>query len=235
MVPWQRGLLTAGNLCRIVSYNPLHALGDRQSDILTSDLANKDCVALIGTGQIGDTPVECCSSDGFVVYKFGRTKRQNRSVGVSICLNEKKYSKANTLRVASPSKGQAKGRAGLVRNCNGDVDHSIFALYFPPRPRVRGSREFSVYTKIVSDILKWVDWQLCRLPKRTTPLVCTDLNDGLGFLEADKDLHLVQDRIVGPWYPDCEHYCSTAFRKLLQKHSLCVTNTFFPGRRPHIL
>ena len=103
-------------------------------------------IGLIGTTLIGE-PIEKHTVEQFTHIQFSRGKRQNNSIGVSLFLSNTKFDPEKNICIRSPRTTQAKGRIGLCRNQNKDIDFAFFPAYFPPRPRSKTSKEYVAYKK----------------------------------------------------------------------------------------
>ena len=66
------------------------------------------------------------------------------------------------------------GRLGVVRLVHGRSDMTFIVAYFPTRSE-KG------YSSLVSEMCKWIDGVFKDTPKRSTPFVGGDINDGIGF------------------------------------------------------
>jgi len=143
-------------------------------------------VALIGTqckAQEGQ-PVISYISGRHRVFSWGwrRCKFSNKSAGVLIAIGPRL--KGAVREISSPP-GVLAGRAGAIRLRNKTKDLLLVLGYFPPQG-TPAAQETS------QALLRWMDKVLECAPKRTIPVVLTDLNDQFG---------LTQDS-YGNWYVD---------------------------------
>ena len=94
---------------------------------------------------------------------------------------------------------------------------TFIGAYFPKRSE-KG------YRNLVSEMFKWIDGVLKDTPKRSTPFLGGDINDGIGF-----------QRVQGCWQQSdfCgdqgtreKHGSGTALRETLHKHGMGCTGTY---------
>eukprot|EP00959_Pyramimonas_sp_CCMP1952_P053928 1127918-Pyramimonas_sp.AAC.1 len=73
---------------------------------------------------------------------------------------------------------------------------AAIALYFPPQPR--RARLVPHYKETVRMLAQWYEGVLQQLPRRCTPLVHADLNDGMGISRISGRWQHVESQSMGP-------------------------------------
>ncbi|CAK0820009.1 unnamed protein product [Prorocentrum cordatum] len=66
-------------------------------------------------------------------------------------------------------------------------------------------------------------------PVRTTPLVCADLNDGVGLVKSEAGVFKPLSDAIGDVAAALEHHSSTAWRRLCEDWHVAMVNTFYEG------
>lgn len=82
--------------------------------------------------------------------------------------------------------------------------------------------------RTVMALRAWIGAMLSAAPARSTPLVCVDLNDGVGGRFTDAGMaQRVDSNLVGDVQFDVEHEAGLAFRAMLDFHEMSVLTTHF--------
>ena len=69
--------------------------------------------------------------------------------------------------------------AGAARFRIGCLDVTLVAVYFPVKPQ--GLVHWRSYEQTSAQLAGWISEELGQIATRSTPIVATDLNDGLGM------------------------------------------------------
>ena len=117
------------------------------------------------------------------------------------------------------AKGHIKGRAAAVRLASGIVGYDLGGLYFPPAGSLRRDK----YHEVCTDIVKWFDKHLSKLPQRSVPLFAVDLNQDVPNPREER----VDPTVVG------QHATSKSkngvphqLMQVMKAHGLCFLNTY---------
>ena len=137
--------------------------------------------------------------------------------------NKEKFSPRDIKKIEIPP-SSITGRAGKIRIANKRADLTLIAAYFiPPSTILKGRTQAAKGNTIIADTIeKW----LLDAPLRSTPVVGTDLNDGLGIMQEQVGLDNIEDKI-GPHLPSQEGLSGSLFRKILCNCDLSAVNTFW--------
>ena len=219
----------------MIGYNPLSAGNrDRLLDI-KHEFYHADIVALAGTTRkAGSLDVEQQRLEEWTCYSAGwrQAQHSNRSCGVSLLLG-KKFKPKHVIKVSSIG-DQCPGRGLAVRLKSGFFDLLPMSVYFPPKPTKKA--QLKGYQSAVKKIVNWMDEVLSKIPAGCTPLIYTDLNDGVGLQSAGPQ---------GAWTFDYETKCISkeaarkemwpdgageSFRKLLERHHLWLPTAVLDPR-----
>jgi len=100
----------------------------------------------------------------------------------------------------------------------------VIVLVGTQRKKFDAPKEHKETCGLITDRLR--QW-LGGLPQRTTPLVATDLNDGLGVVVQHNMKHDVDSDAVGNYCRSLEHSAAAAFREVLETHGMCAINTYY--------
>ncbi|CAK0909733.1 unnamed protein product, partial [Prorocentrum cordatum] len=78
-------------------------------------------------------------------------------------------------------------------------------------------------------LFTWTQRCLMETPTRCTPLLCADLNDGLGMVKHEAGVFSPLSEAIGLVEPALEHESGTAWRQLCEEWGFATVNTFFEG------
>ncbi|CAK0812178.1 unnamed protein product, partial [Prorocentrum cordatum] len=206
---------------RVVSYNPLTLCRRLRAEEISQELERYDVVALQGT-QLkwsggGDVSKQTLPNHDALHWGWGRGVHTNKACGVSILF--KKGFKVLKLLAPPPA---LRGRGGGARLRRGALDILVLALYFP----VRG---LAVQRAAADALFTWTQRCLMDTPTRCTPLLCADLNDGLGMVKYEAGVFSPLSEAIGGVEPALEHESGTAWRRLCEDWGLATVNTFYEG------
>lgn len=202
----------------VVQYNPLNAASRDRVEEIAREL-RADVTVLVGTGYkaaVTDIPVEVSSDDTKYEYRWGWQKGRygNKSCGISFLLTSSLHSQVR--RVWVPPRDVA-GRAAAVQIRQRDSDVTMRGVYLPPRTGTQA------YRMAVDAVLKWGGQVLDEVPRRSTPMLCMDANDGFGMHQRlGGVVNAMPDEVVEPSEPEMEHYASAGIRRLFQIHDMAV-------------
>ena len=93
--------------------------------------------------------------------------------------------------------------------------------YCQPMPWHR--HQYDAWAASVRTPFDWIDGEISLTPARCTPLLCIDLNDGMGRINGQERC----DVAVGPFEMKDEHLPGILMHKLLLKHKLSAVNTHY--------
>ncbi|CAK0808263.1 unnamed protein product, partial [Prorocentrum cordatum] len=162
---------------RAVSCNPLTLCRRLRSEEISQELGRHDAVALQGTQMKwrggADVPKQTLPNHDALHWGWGRGGRTNKACGVSIFFKKG----CKVLKLLSPPPA-LRGRGGGARLRRGTLDILVLALYFP----VRG---VAVQRVAADALFTWAQRCLMETPTRCTPLLCADLDDGLGTVKHE--------------------------------------------------
>ena len=216
---------------KILGYNPLAAnCEDRILDIV-DEASNFDLVLLAGTGVRKHDQYSTSVVRGRKVISTGflSTTMSNKSCGVSIVLG-KKFRNA---RVYDPLVAPPKiaGRGLAVRAANGFCDVTAICVYFPPSPRDKS--KIPVYRETCREIASWLSAVLCKVPASSTPVLYTDLNDGMGLKAIAGAVHRIETSAVSEGAARLERFPGAAgelLRELLDTHGMASASSWTDSR-----
>ena len=133
----------------------------------------------------------------------------------------KRWRAESVMRLYVPG-GQLQGRAAAMRVKQGQADFTVAGLYFPPR------KAMQAYRQTVQGLADWTEHLLGSLPRRTTPIVGMDLNDGRGVkLGQGGAKEPVVSTAVGTATVSVEHWASEVIRGMAEVHDMAFCDTFF--------
>ena len=172
----------------MVSFNPQNALGDRLTDILRqSNKARISVLGLPGTKRKHNVKLEdkyqFWQELGYAVYDFGWVNKSQCHAGCTIAISKYVARDMKVVWVYVPHMKQQSrivGRFGAVRLKSATHDICPIVLYLPPFTSMRNK---SIY----SQLLKFLDKFLARLPGRTIPMLFTDANAKVGYNKMDEE------------------------------------------------
>ena len=193
---------------RLVSYNPLSLCRKLRAEEISTALGAHDVVALQGT-QLRwrggpDASRQVLPMHDALHWGWGRGGHTNKACGVSIFF--KKGFKVLGLMTPPPA---LRGRGGGARLRRGALDVLVLALYFPVRGAV-------AHRKAAEALFTWTQRCLMECPTRCTPLLCADLNDGLGLVKYEAGAFSPWSEVIGQVEPALEHESGTAWRRLCE-------------------
>lgn len=167
---------------RVFGYNPLSAsCDDRLTDIL-QETTNFNITLLASTcipATLDAIPrgEGRCFSAGYRNSKFS-----NKSCGTLIALG-KRFNRAKIFDPQLAPQSIA-GRGIAVRTVAKFGDFCPIAAYYPPVPW--DAKLHAQYRATCTEVTKWIAGVLDRLPAGCTPILYTDLNDGMGLQHFGK-------------------------------------------------
>ena len=188
---------------KIAGYNPLSAsVAERREDIV-AELSNFDVICLNGTGipkgrfniigdaqQIGD----------FRALHTGwqKSSMSNKSCGASIFWG-KRFKKAKMHPTLELS-GLPQGRAIASRAQGKYYDLTVISAYFPPVPN--SAAELATYRQCCELIVSWITKVIKDTPNASTPILFSDVNDGIGkqliSSLAGREVLEIETKVVHP-------------------------------------
>ena len=127
------------------------------------------------------------------------------------------WTRSDQENLACPS--GLRGRGGSTYLQAGGNCINVIQLYVPPRPS--NSRDLPLWKATCVKLIKWMDQMVVETPLRYTPVVCTDLNLGLGMRNQILDT----DGSVGPWGATEETETGRLFHDWLMKRDITAANT----------
>lgn len=214
-------------LISLVSYNPLAATSeDRRIDI-TSELGNFQVIALQGTqrrARQGEEAVVCSSTANRIWIEAGwkPAPGTNRSAGCALVLRRpfRRSHVRHTWACPIPGRGVAAHVKGWHR------DLLLICLYFPVCPV--SALQFPAYAATVGKMVQWTESLLSGCGRACTPIIMTDLNDGMGIERVGPAWEEIDTDAVAPAGRRQERKvegAGHAFRILLERHFLYAANT----------
>ncbi|CAK0841938.1 unnamed protein product, partial [Prorocentrum cordatum] len=193
--------LFGGVPMRAVSYNPLSLRRRLRSEEISQELERHDIAALQGT--------QMKWSGGGGVSKQRAGSRYFFKKGFKV------------RELLSPPPA-LRGRGGGARLRRGALGAPVLALYFP----VRG---LAVQRAAAEALFTRAQRCLMETPARCTPLLCADLNDGLGMVKHEAGVCVPLSEAIGGVEPALEHESGAAWRRLCEGWGLATVNALYEG------
>ncbi|CAK0831696.1 unnamed protein product, partial [Prorocentrum cordatum] len=129
---------------------------------------------------------------------WGRGAHANSSAGCSIAVSKRHFRKIDIVKVLHPLRPDLRGRAGAVELHRGQLRLRLIVAYFPPRPN--GAGHHQRWKAGCRRLWSWVLQTLTAAPARVTPILFTDLRQGLGR----RSRHLYTDNAIGSYHASDE-------------------------------
>ena len=216
---------------RIIGYNPLSAsCEDRQLDIV-KEAAAFDLIHLIGTGIPKSDVYTSCQRLGhrFISTGYVRSSWSNKSCGCALAIG----GRLKNARIYDPlvTSGKLSGRGLAVRIANGSADVFAVCAYFPPCPRAKA--EYPAYKQTCRALAGWLSDALCKCPASSLPVICTDVNDGMGLKKTLASTINLDTSVVPPQAARVEKLPGGAgelFRLILEQHDMFSATAWFDPR-----
>lgn len=216
-------------MLRLVSFNPLSLAKDRLSEV-SEACGWAQLVALQGTQRRHEQPVVTEEAPRHKAYHFGydRGALSNRSAGCAILHRQEFGEVCEECRASAATACRSRGAIRLQSRSPPVRDLTVIVGYYPPRPRAQGASQGGVCMRTVMALTAWIGAMLSAAPTRSTPLVCVDLNDGIGGRFTDAGAaQRVDSNLNGEVQFDVEHEAGLAFREMLDFHEMSVLTTHF--------
>ena len=221
-------LLALGRLLRMIAWNPLHALNTRAEEI-SGEMANIDFCLMVGTqrttkkihsqDEYEGPDIQQCEHHKMFSFPRPQGNGENRSTGIGIMVRNVIADSMHNID-HDAAKGHIKGRAAAaVRMASGVVDYDLGGLYFPPVGSLRRDK----YQEVCTDIVKWFDKHLAKLPQRSVPLFAVDLNQEVPNPKEER----VDPTVVGQHATaKSKNAVPQQLMQVMKAHGLCFLNTY---------
>ena len=147
----------------------------------------------------------------------------NKHAGLSIGLHSKYITPESVVGIYAPSEPVLRGRLSAIRFKTLGTDITIINMY--PPPPCAGGKAWDLYCYILEKCALLIT----RLPSRTTPILCTDANNKLGYDKANGSITRMVSPAVGDVQPEVGSIASTKFVELLEATGMAAINTFYPA------
>ena len=172
----------------IANFNPQTTRRPLRLEDISHQCYNFTFIGLLATGEPQDpydpgAIISSTSQHIAVKSGYGCSPFVNKSCGVTILLSRRYFNRKDIKSVVTPP-ATLLGRALAVTVKNGHAHFLVIMRYFPPRPTRRNN---DIYTKTVNALTTFAHKQLKNAPARCTPLLLTDLNDGLGLCQNGRE------------------------------------------------
>ena len=160
-----------------------------------------------------------------IAYNFGYKPGAftNKSAGVTVLLR-KDWFKSKHLRAVTLPPVALAGRGGAIRVKSGRFDLHIVIGYQAPRPQE--AKKIPAWEKGTKQLQEWVRKTVANTPARCTPVVFTDLNDGLEKTEDEQQMARTEktDTAVGTFCNSHQGLAGELFHNMMtEQHLFAVT------------
>ncbi|CAK0896190.1 unnamed protein product, partial [Prorocentrum cordatum] len=168
----------------ILGWSPFSLKGEPgRLDLISDTCRSYQAILCVGTKirqRTPDTPhhVDESLHHDWVHFGWGRGAHTNSSAGCSVALAKRHFRRSDIVKILHPPTPDLRGRAGAVEVHRGPLRLRFVTAYFPPRPN--GPGQHRAWRHGCQRLWSWVLTAVHDVPSRVTPILFTDLNQGLG-------------------------------------------------------
>ncbi|CAK0868886.1 unnamed protein product, partial [Prorocentrum cordatum] len=168
----------------ILGWDPFSLKGEPgRLDLISDTCRSYQAILCVGTKirqRTPDTPhhVDESLHHHWVHFGWGRGAHTNSSAGCSVALAKRHFRRSDIVKILHPPTPDLRGRAGAVEVHRGPLRLRFVTAYFPPRPN--GPGQHRAWRHGCQRLWSWVLTAVRDVPSRVTPILFTDLNQGLG-------------------------------------------------------
>jgi len=204
-------------------YNPLSLVSAYRSEEISEQLRSCDMIVIPGTklkaAKERAFTTQQLSCHRALHWGYGNSPFTNKSCGISILVNAKRFKSKHIVEVGSPPQCLA-GRGGSVRVKQGALHLKCIGGYWPV---CKSGSSRDAYLKTVRKMKEWIEDEIHSCPATCTPCLLGDLNEK--FRPDDQE---DEQLMVGPYgSAEAESFTASTLRKIMYDNDMCVIDTFF--------